>query len=188
MNWDLTIDDESIMKAYILACSAKSDNSQCKSKQRSFRVQLLLWLAPAIQPSPCQAADKQQGRSNSRRGNKKCYCRMWCARNSEAHASHRANNKLGCVFKCSSRFLVAPPSCPLDSNFVRPSVLHTLCPTERTAEVTVRWWCGPALPVAFHHGVCLSTVYLSPDLLPCYRALAGEVQTITLSCVIEDML
>lgn len=72
LNGALTIYNKNITKAYISARSAqREDNSQCKSKQRSFRVQLLLWLAPAVQPSPCQAADKQQGRSNSRRGNKK---------------------------------------------------------------------------------------------------------------------
>lgn len=57
--------------------------------------------------------------------------------------------------KCSSRFLAPPASCRLDSNSVRPSVLHTLRPTEGTAEVVMRTGaaCGSISPCLPFHGV-----------------------------------
>lgn len=182
MDWALTVNDGNNMKVYvhcahhfyIFACSAVgTDNPQCKSKQRSFSVQLesgrLLWLAPAVQPSPCQAAGKQQGRSNSRRGNKKCYCRTWCARNSRAHASRRANNKPGCVFKCSNRFLVPPPSCRLWLISSDPPCF-TLC---ARLEGRPRWlWGGDADRHCLWHFI---TVFASPRctcVLTSYTTLA----------------
>lgn len=58
-------------------------------------------------------------------------------------------------------------------------------PSDWRAEVTVWWWCGPALPVAFNHGVCFTTVCLVSwtkvnwwhRLLSCYRIFTRSLKS-----------
>lgn len=58
-------------------------------------------------------------------------------------------------------------------------------PSDWRAEVTVRWWCGPALPLALNHGVCFTTVYLVSwtkvnwryCFLSCYRIFTWSLRS-----------